>query len=434
MTIGFVGLSHLGIVSSAAIASKGFRVVAYDPDAVLCNDLRQYRLPLHEPQLPELLAASATCLDYTSDVSELSNCSVIFFSMDVQTDTDNLSDLSDIRQLIEHVVSYAAPGTTLVVLSQVPPGFTRGLFRQYADCEFHIYYQVETLIFGQAVERALSPERFIIGCSNAWRDLPDAYERLLKAFDCPILPMRYESAELAKISINMFLVSSISTANTLAEICEVIGANWSEIVPALKLDARIGSKAYLNPGLGIAGGNLERDLMTVKMLGEEHGTGCGVVDAWLANNSRRQDWVLKILHGAVLTEQHTPTIGVWGLAYKPETDSTKNSPALALIKVLPHCLLRVYDPAVDFGSITRPSVVQVDSALEACAMTDALVVMTPWSEFAGIDLELVRDNMSGCVIVDPYGLLDSLSCRDLGFKYFCLGLPFPEEDPFDHSS
>src|SRR5262249_61279085 len=128
------------------------------------------------------------------------------------------------------------------------------------------YYQGKTLVFGQAVERALKPERPIVGCAEPAAPLEARFRTVLSAFGCPILPMRYESAELAKISINCCLVASVTVANTLAQVCEKIGADWGEIAPALKLDRRIGAYAYLAPGLGIAGGNLERDLATVQRL------------------------------------------------------------------------------------------------------------------------------------------------------------------------
>ncbi len=114
------------------------------------------------------------------------------------------------------------------MLSQVPPGFTRAL---QVVSPNRLLYQVETLIFGQAVERAIHPERFIVGCVDPSQPLPQRYREVLEAFDCPILPMRYESAELAKISINFCLVASLSAANTLAEVSEAVGADWAEIVP-----------------------------------------------------------------------------------------------------------------------------------------------------------------------------------------------------------
>src|SRR6185437_13120933 len=132
-----------------------------------------------------------------------------------------------------------------------------------------LFDQGETLVFGRAVERATEPERFIVGCAAPERPIPAAYGAYLSAYSCPILPMRYESAELSKIAINCCLVASVTVANTLAELSEEIGADWAEIAPALRLDRRIGLHSYLAPGLGISGGNLERDLATVLRLSEQ---------------------------------------------------------------------------------------------------------------------------------------------------------------------
>ena len=425
--IGFDGLSHLGIVSSIATASKGFDVVAYDRNPDLCDGLNNQRLPVLEPELPELLAASRSRIRFTSDASALDKSAVIFFSEDTPTNDDNISDLSQFHRLMEEVVAHAAPGTILVVLSQVPPGFTRKLdetLRQLHPAQsLKIFCQVETLIFGQAVERALHPERFIVGCSYPDAPLPEPYEKLLGAFDCPVLPMRYESAELAKISINMMLVSSISTTNTLAELCEAVGADWSEIVPALKADRRIGPHAYLSPGLGIAGGNLERDLATVATLAKEFGANAGVIDAWLSNSRHRLDWALKTLHAQVVSRCSDPTIAVWGLAYKPDTKSTKNAPALALIEALRPLSVRAYDPQAVLDGDGLSHFSQVGSALDAARGADGLAIMTPWREFSSVEMAQVREMMRGRVIVDPFGALDGLQCAQLGFSHFRLGSP-----------
>src|SRR6266542_3364063 len=217
-------------------------------------------------------------------------------------------------------------------------------------------------------------------CSSDLADpqapLPAALAALLGEFGCPVLPMRYESAELAKIAINMCLVASIATANTLAELCERIGADWGEIAPALRLDRRIGPHAYLAPGLGIAGGNLERDLHTVCRLADAHGTDAGVVRAWLANSEHRRDWALRQVHERVIPLAPTPTLAVLGLAYKEDTASTKNSPSLALLADLAPFVVRVYDPAVRARPECHPRLVSTASALEACTGAHALLIMT----------------------------------------------------------
>src|SRR5262249_55716876 len=216
---------------------------------------------------------------------------------DVPTDDQAVSDLAPINALIATVTADMKATAVLVVLCQVPPGFCRGLASIPRE---RLIYQVETLIFGRAVERALNPERFIVGCADPGRPLPACYREILEAFGCPVLPMRYESAELAKISINFCLVASITVANVLAEISESIGADWAEIVSALRLDRRIGPHGYLTPGLGIAGGNLERDLRTVLDIAHRNGGDAGIVDAWLANSRHRRDWCWHVLQESVL--------------------------------------------------------------------------------------------------------------------------------------
>ena len=421
--IGFAGLSHLGSVSSVAAAAKGFEVAAFDPDRGLTESLNCSEMPIFEPGLEARLDESRTRIRFTSDPAELASCLVLFISVDVPTDEDNQSDPSPIQGLIDAVLGELPTECILVILSQVPPGFTRGLACTIpGDYSSRLFYQVETLIFGQAVERALAPERVIVGCRDPKAALPEPYSTYLKAFDCPILPMRYESAELSKISINVCLVASIGATNMMAELCEGIGADWSEIVPALRLDRRIGRHAYLAPGLGIAGGNLERDLIAVKKLASEAGADAGLVDAWLTNSCHRRDWALRAIHGEVISGKSKPVVAIWGLTYKPDTASTKNSPALALIEGLRSFQVRAYDPKAELGG-DRPNFVRTSSAMEACSGADVLVIMTPWAEFADIELKDVARAMAGRVIVDPFGVVDREASSHEGFRHFGLGWP-----------
>lgn len=423
--IGFVGLSHLGIVSALAAASKGFDVIAYDPDAALCEALRQGRLPVSEPQLPELLTATRSRIQFTDDPAALGTCSVVVFARDVPTGHDNRSNLATVQQGIEVIAPHTAPRTVLVVLSQVPPGFTRRLDvtleRIHPQRQLQVFSQVETLVFGCAVERALRPERFIVGCRNPYEPLPQPYAELLNAVACPVFRMRYESAELAKISVNLLLASSVSTTNTLAELCEVLGADWSEIIPALTSDKRIGPHAYVKPGLGLSGGNVERDLATVNDLARLHGTDAGMVEACVSNSRHRRDWILRVLAAQVLSVYQHPVIALWGLAYKPDTDSLKNAPSLALLEVLKSFPVRAYDPQARLVAGSFPNVTQVESALSACQGAEALVVLTPWPEFSFVSMNQVRELMRGQVIIDPFGTLNEQRCREVGFAYVRIG-------------
>jgi UDPglucose 6-dehydrogenase len=415
--LGFAGMTHLGLVSAAAAAARGFTTVAFDPDSARVEAIGHDDLPVVEPGLSELLATNRSRLCFSSEVGDLGACDVVYVAADVPTDDAGGSHLSPVCALIDAVDRGLGSDGVLVVLSQVPPGFTRGLPRAAT----RRFYQVETLIFGRAVERALNPERIIVGCADPAQPLPRPLAEFLEAFHCPILPMRYESAELAKISINMCLVASVSTANTLAELCEAIGADWSEIVPALKLDRRIGPHAYLVPGLGIAGGNLERDLATICRLADEHGTDAGVVHSWLANSSHRRDWALGQVHASVLATAPDPTLAVLGLAYKPDTASTKNSPALALLAALAPFAVQVWDPVVAPRPEFHPRLTGASSALDACTGADALIIMTPWPEFCALRPDAVAGRLRGRTVIDPYAVLSGSACRQAGLAHLTLG-------------
>jgi len=416
-TIGFCGLTHLGLNSAIAGASKGFPMVCFDQDAELIVRLKQGELPVTEPQLDNLLREHRGNIMFTSDLNDLQKCDVTYVALDVPTDDEGKSDLTGIHALLKIVEPALRRDTVLVVLSQVNPGFTRALDRAVRP----IYYQVETLIFGRAVERALFPERYIVGCADPTEPLPAVYRAFLEAHGCPILPMRYESAELAKISINMCLVASVCVANTMAEICENLGADWSEIVPSLRLDRRIGEFSYIAPGLGISGGNLERDLASVIRMGETCETDVGVVRAWINNSLHRKEWPYRALVKAVLNDNPDAKISILGLAYKENTHSTKNSPALVLLNRLGEKKATVFDPIVQADQAGE-NAIGSSSALEAANGADVVVIMTPWPEFREISAVQLAQAMAGKIIIDPYAMIKGEDARASGLTQITLGV------------
>ncbi|WP_028466554.1 UDP binding domain-containing protein [Nisaea denitrificans] len=415
--IGFAGMTHLGLNSAVAVADLGFEVIGFAETGPEVDGLNRSELPVVEPDLPEMLAANRERLTFTAQTADLGRADIVYISVDVPTDDEGQSDLSRVQALLDRIIPALGPDALLVILCQVPPGFTRAL-------DFpkdRLFYQVETLVFGRAIERARYPERYIVGCADAAVPLPESYTALLGAFECPILPMRYESAELAKISINCCLVASVSTANTLAELCERIGADWSEIVPALKLDRRIGQYSYLTPGLGLSGGNLERDLATVIRFAEAHKTDAGVVEAWVSNSTWRKDWPYRTYRDLICPMLgDSPRLAILGLAYKENTHSLKNAPSLVLLENLGgDAGIVVYDPVVKAGVL--PDLNHCENALEACRDADVLFLTTPWPELRELDVSRLAEVMRGRAVVDPYGLLDSAAMREAGFAHFVLG-------------
>ena len=416
--IAYVGLTHLGVCSAIAAASKGFTTLGFWPEGELVARLAAGRLPVVEPGLDDLLRDHRERMTFTADAGALRDCDVIYVAPDVPTDEAGNSDLAPLNALLEVTFKNARPGAVIVILSQVPPGYTRARVGQ----DLLLFYQVETLIFGRAIERATKPERFIVGCADPSQPLPPAFAQYLKAFGCPILPMRFESAELAKIAINCCLVASVATANTLAGICENIGADWSEIVPALRLDRRIGAYSYLAAGLGIAGGNLERDLATMVKLGDAHGTDVGVVRAWQANSRSRRDWVLRKVHELVLAGGVDPKFALLGLAYKENTHSTKNSPSLSLLADLAPFAVAAYDPVVAVDGHWHPRLSGATDALTAIEGADAVIIMTPWPQFKELKPAEIARRLRGKIVIDPFACLDRSACHAAGLSHHRLGV------------
>ena len=181
---------------------------------------------------------------------------VVFVALDVE-DHENLND---VNALMARAIDDTPAEVPIVVLSQVPPGWTR----KWSMLRPNIFYQQNTLIISNALERALNPERFVIGCTDPNGDMPRLYACYLRAFDCPIIRMSYESAELSKLAVNYLLAAQIEAANVLDAVARKVGADWNEMMPGLRLDARIGPRAYIKPG--IVGGHLPRDIRTIERL------------------------------------------------------------------------------------------------------------------------------------------------------------------------
>lgn len=366
-----------------------------------------------EPGLSEQIAEHRARLVFTTDGKALAACDVVYIAPDVPVQANGLSDSAPVDRLLAWARQTVRADAVLVVLSQVPPGFTR----RRAASGAALYYQVETLIFGRAVERAMYPERYIVGCADPAQPLHKAFADFLAIDGCPILTMRYESAELAKISINLCLVSQLSITNTIAELCEGIGADWREISPALRLDRRIGAHAYLGAGLGVGGGNLMRDVATATQLAGACGSDASVLRAFVANSRHRGDWTLARLHRA-LSGVDRPRVAILGLAYKVDTAETLNSPGIALATALLGFDLRLHDPVVDgrfYGVVAA-------DPLEACVGCDAVAVMTPWATYKALDPQELAHRMSGRILLDPHGIFDAGRCAVVGLDHHVLGV------------
>lgn len=405
MKVGFVGGSHLGQVYSAASAAAGLEVIILDTNADLIARL-EAGPSVVEPGLDETWRETRDLRRLSVNLRLARDCDIVFISQDVPTDENGVSNSIAVDSLA-HQLFAALQGSRLpvVLLSQVTPGTTRRMSSAYAP----LAYQVETLVFGQALSRAQQPERHIIGLPNSNDSPHPNHAEWLDIFAADKHIMNYESAELAKIAINLYLAASVSTTNSLAELARTVGARWEDIVPALRSDRRIGPYAYLNPGLGLSGGNIERDLATFMRLAQQDGVNASVVGAFVQSSEYHRDWALR-----TLAAQNFPsdgTVAVLGLAYKPDTASTKNSPALDILDHLEETVVRVHDPRAVLPT-GHSSAKQCRSWREAVQNADCLIIMTPWDTYRSIDLHETVGLMRGRVVIDPYGVL-RLSARSV---------------------
>lgn len=415
--IAFAGTTLTGVAMAAAAAAKGFEVVLFDPDLARIASLEAGHLPFAEPDLGDALDQQRPRLTYSASLEALSGCDLAFVCGEVLLDDTGKADCSALDVLLDRVAAVFPPDRPLVVISVVPPGYSRARALQRPG----LHVLVDPVIGGRAMERALKPDRLLIGCAEPGLALPPALAAWAKAFDSQATAMQFESAELVRICTNAYLTLSISLANSLAELCEGFGGDWGEIAQMLRQDRRIGQNAYLGTGLGLAGGVLERDLAMAIRLMEQGAADARLLRACDALSLRRRDWALRILYRRVLSRTASPCLAVLGLAYKENTNSTKNSPALALIRHLRRWPIQVFDPVLPPQTANHPNVVGAGDALAACDGADAVAIMTPWPQFRDLDPRRLATAMRGRLLLDPYAVLDADICRMAGLEYHCLG-------------
>jgi|TARA_B110000046_G_C12969559_1_gene388352 UDPglucose 6-dehydrogenase len=411
MKIGFVGMTHLGLCQLAACAEKKFDVLGIDSSLEKIKNLNNLDILYDEPFLKKTIKKNLKRIKFSSNFNEIKKLDLVFISLDLKTNKQGYADTKILLQLINKTKKYLNLDASLIILSQVRPKFTRAINFD----KKRLYYQVETLVFGQAISRALNPERIIIGTGS--EKFNSKYKNFLKKFNCPLIKMNYESAELSKLSINIFLASSVTVTNLLARIARNIGADWDQIIPALKLDKRIGQYAYLKSGLGLSGGNIERDLFSIKSIIEnDDKNGRNLINSIVDNSKYMKKWAEKILEKKLKKNQ---IIGILGLAYKDKTNSIKNSPSIELIKKIKKNKILAYDPSVNIKKINQ-NYNQVNNFKEVMKNSDILILMTNWENVKQIQKYTQNINLRRKIILDPHGLL-KLSIKKNFKEYFTLG-------------
>ena len=409
LQIGFAGISHLSLVYGAALSNFATSISFFDTDDAVVKDLATGKNIIVEPGLDNILFQSGKKFRFTNNLKTLADSDVIIVAKDIITDDQNTSDYSMIRNLLQAIAENRLNQIPVIVMSQVEPGFCRSVSSEFES----LTYFVETLIFGEALQRAKCPERLIIGKQDATSNLPTIVSQILKQFNCPILETNYESAELAKISINLFLASSVTLSNHIANVSSKIGADWKFIAECLRLDKRIGKHAYLQNGLGISGGNLERDLRTYDGLTQRTFGIEGLIEQWNFINGQMKLWPSLMLQEHLQIEKRH-AISFMGLAYKKNTDSIKNAPSIANVEFLNQRVV-AYDAMVN-SDFSHPLITRVSDINLALNGADAVVIFNDSREFEEIS-DALLSVMQGDLIIDPFGVLEH-KISTSKFRYF----------------
>jgi UDPglucose 6-dehydrogenase len=415
--IGVIGLWHLGSVTAGCLAEAGNAVIAVDPDAAVIEGLLAGHPPVAEPGLEQLLAGNAHRLDFTSDPRALAGAHRGWVTFDTPVDDDDNADVDWVLQQAVELLTPLPEGALVVVSSQLPVGSIAKLqqlcVERRADGGLRFACVPENLRLGRALESFRARDRIVAGVRTD-EDRAELTE-LLAPFTAEVQWMRVESAEMTKHALNGFLATSVAFINEIAEICESVGADAEEVSRGLKSEQRIGPRAYLGPGEAFAGGTLARDIGFLRDLAKHRGLPAHVFAGVADGNAAHKRWtrrkLLELLGGddaqgdKVLAGRR---VAIWGLTYKPGTDTLRRSSAIELCRwlVTAGAVVRAHDPAVSVLPADLADAVELcASPLAAAAAAEVLVVCTAWPDYLQVPAADLLSALASAQIIDPAGVL-----------------------------
>ena len=435
MKISVIGCGYLGAVHAAAMAELGHEVIGIDIDAAKIASLSAGLPPFFEPGLPEILTSAMATgrLRFSSEIADVAGAILHFVAVGTpQQHGGNAADLRFVDAAFASLAPHLRPGDVVAGKSTVPVGTAARLADELARSApgAVLAWNPEFLREGFAVSDTITPDRLVYGVPDgedgqrAARALDAAYASAIAA-GTPVVVTDYATAELVKVSANAFLATKISFINAMAEIAEVTGADVTALADAIGYDARIGRR-FLNAGVGFGGGCLPKDIRAFTARAEELGRGESVAflkEVDQINLRRRQrviDLVVELFDGQV----HGKHVAVLGLAFKPHSDDVRDSPALDVAVQLRGLGAKVVatDPqAIENARVRHPQLTYAADVNEALSGADAVVLVTEWPEYRGLDPVIVGDLVRGRIIIDGRNCLDTHAWRSAGWTYQGLG-------------
>jgi UDPglucose 6-dehydrogenase len=443
MRLCVVGTGYVGLVSGACFADSGNAVICVDKNASKVNDLKSGRIPIYEPGLEEIVRRNESegRLSYTTDLKEgLAGAEICFVTVDTPPDGDGRADLTNVLAVSRAIGELMDHRMVVVTKSTVPVGTTHkvkeviasGLRQRGLDPLklLAVASNPEFLKEGDAVSDFMKPDRVVVGVED--RGVADKLHELYLPFmrrQDRFIRMNIQSSELTKYAANAMLATRISFMNEMSRLCEKVGADISDVRRGLASDPRIGPD-FLYPGLGYGGSCFPKDTKAIIGLGREYGESLSVVESADKTNDKQREWFFQKICRCFGDEENLSgkKFGIWGLAFKANTDDVRFAPSLYLIKKLLEAGAAVvaFDPvAMETAKASlgesSTKVTWAKHAYDCVDKADALVVCTEWREFRSPDFMHMKEAMKSAVIFDGRNLYDSQTLKGLGFAYYGVG-------------
>src|ERR1041384_3208705 len=430
MDISIIGSGYVGLVTGACFADVGHNVICVDNDSRKVETLQAGKVPIYEPGLEEVIHrnVSARRLRFSGNIQEgVDNSLIVFIAVPTPQQPDGSVDLSFIEKVAREIAAVLTDYRGIVDKSTVPVKTGEKVaesIKRYNrhGAKFDVVSNPEFLREGCAVGDLMHPDRIVIGAQS--QHAIGLMKKVYEPFMAPILVTDINSAELIKHAANSFLALKISFINAVSAICEASGADVEKVADGIGMDRRIG-RSFLNAGIGYGGSCFPKDLAAFITISDQLGVPFDLLKEVQRINSAQKQRFLKVIRDAlwVLREKK---IAVWGLTFKPDTDDIRSSVAIDLVAEMLRegAEVAVYDPK---GMERAREVAEIkaapfcESALKAVEDAEALIIATEWSEFANVDLAVVKKKMTTPIIFDGRNLFDPETMGDLGFHYHSIG-------------
>lgn len=434
MRVTMIGTGYVGLVSGACFADFGHVVTCVDKDATKIERLEQGIMPIYEPGLDTLVEQNvkAERLFFTTDPTDaIKNADAVFIAVGTPSRRgDGHADLSYVYGAAEEIADLIDGYTVVVTKSTVPVGtgdeVEAIISKKRSKDEFAVVSNPEFLREGAAIKDFKIPDRVVVGTDDerAVEVMKELY-RPLFLNETPMLFTNRRTSELIKYAANAFLAVKITFINEIADLCEKVGANVQEVSRGIGLDNRIGKK-FLNAGPGYGGSCFPKDTLALTKTANDYDSPVRIVDTVVEVNAARKKAMAAKVINAMGGDVSGKTIGVLGLAFKPNTDDMRDAPSLDIIPALQAAgaTIQAFDPeGMEEASHMLENVKFCDGPYPALDGADAMVIITEWDQFRALDLERAKSLLKSNVVVDLRNIYSPADMVKKGFDYTSVGRP-----------